>query len=67
VVDGETGIVIPPENQEALRAAILRLYGNRGLAAQMGQAGRERVVARFTWEHFRARLRELYADVISNQ
>jgi glycosyltransferase involved in cell wall biosynthesis len=62
VLDGLNGIVIPPENKEALAEAILRLYRDRDLGRRLGAAGRERVVAKFTWGHFRERLLEAYAE-----
>ena len=54
------GLIIPPNDPDALAAAIGRLYGDRDLAARLGTAGRVRVVESFTWEHFRARLLEAY-------
>ncbi len=61
VQDGVNGLIIPPDDPEALAAAIERLYRDRDLGARLGAAGRERVVHHFTWEHFRARLLEAYA------
>ena len=60
VQDGVNGIIIPPDDPEALAAAIERLHADRDLCARLGAAGRERVVENFTWEHFRARLLEAY-------
>ena len=60
VIDGMNGIIIPPDNPDALAAAIERLHADRDLCARLGAAGRERVVENFTWEHFRARLLEAY-------
>jgi len=60
VVDGLNGILIPPNNCEALCEAILQLHGNPDLAQKMGAAGRERVVEQFTWDHFRRRVSEAY-------
>ncbi len=54
------GLIIPPNDPDALAAAIERLYRDRGLAARLGAAGRVRVAENFTWEHFRARLLEAY-------
>jgi glycosyltransferase involved in cell wall biosynthesis len=60
VVDGVNGILIPPNSDEALCEAILRLYRNRDLALKMGAAGRSRAVDQFTWDHFRRRVSEAY-------
>ncbi|HSZ75893.1 MAG TPA: glycosyltransferase family 4 protein [Chthoniobacterales bacterium] len=60
VVDGENGILIPPNNCEALCEAILRLYRNPDIALQMGESGRKRAVEQFTWDHFRRRVSEAY-------
>ena len=60
VQDGVNGLIIPPNDPDALAAAIERLYRDRDLGARLGAAGRTRVVENFTWEHFRARLLEAY-------
>ncbi len=60
VIDGLNGFVIPPNNDEAIGDAILRLYRNPDLALKMGAAGRERAVGQFTWDHFRRRVSEAY-------
>jgi len=60
VVDNETGILVPPNDVDALATAIGHLYRDRDLAARMGVAGRRRVVEHFTWEHFRQRLLDAY-------
>jgi hypothetical protein len=39
------------------------LHGDRARCEQLGAAGRERVCAQFTWEHFRQRVLEAYAEV----
>ena len=60
VLDGVNGLVIPPEDPDALAAAIEKLYRDRELCARFGAAGRRRVVENFTWDHYRARLLEAY-------
>ena len=60
VVDGVNGIIVPPNDPEALAGAIERLYRDRELGSRLGAAGRQRVVQNFTWEHFHARLLEAY-------
>jgi glycosyltransferase involved in cell wall biosynthesis len=60
VLDGVNGLIIPPNDPDALAAAIEQLYRDRDLGARLGAAARQRVVENFTWEHFRARLLEAY-------
>lgn len=43
VVDGETGILIPPNSPDALNDAIRRLQKDHDLRIRMGNAGRKRV------------------------
>jgi len=47
VEDGVTGILVPPHHAPALAGAILRLLMDEPLRRRMGQAGLERVRARF--------------------
>jgi glycosyltransferase involved in cell wall biosynthesis len=50
VVHEETGLLVPPRDVEALRAALERLLGDADLRRRLGSAGRERVRRRFSWE-----------------
>jgi glycosyltransferase involved in cell wall biosynthesis len=47
VVDGETGLLVPPATVQPLAAALERLAGDPALRARMGAAGRARAVQRF--------------------
>jgi len=67
VQDGLNGIIIPPNDPEALAAAIARLYADRELCRRMGKLGRERVEKNFTWGHFGTRLMEAYQAVLATK
>ncbi|MFJ6660973.1 glycosyltransferase family 4 protein [Streptomyces sp. NPDC091377] len=47
--DGETCLAVPPGDAGALAVALNRLLGDPALRARLGAAGRERVLAHFTW------------------
>jgi alpha-maltose-1-phosphate synthase len=65
VEDGVTGLLVPPSRPDALADAIRRLLGDPALARAMGQAGRRRVEAKFSWASVAARTEEVYADAIA--
>lgn len=62
VVDGETGILVPPGDVPALRDALKRLLGDAGLRRRLGAAGRERVGRLFSPVREADLLLEAYAD-----
>ena len=64
VVDGETGLLVPPRDASALRAALERLLGDADLRRRLGVAARDRAAA-FEWSHIVPRLLGLYVRVSS--
>jgi glycosyltransferase involved in cell wall biosynthesis len=61
VEDGVTGLLVPPDDPEALAAAWRRVADDAALAARLSVAGRERVLDRFDGDRLATRLAELYA------
>jgi glycosyltransferase involved in cell wall biosynthesis len=62
VVDGETGLVVPRRDPQALRDALERLLGDRDLRLRLGAAGRERAREHFSWDRVTDATLEAYAD-----
>jgi glycosyltransferase involved in cell wall biosynthesis len=56
VVDGETGLYVPPGDAATLRAAIQRLIASPEEAARMGRAGRRRVEELMSLERYAERI-----------
>jgi glycosyltransferase involved in cell wall biosynthesis len=61
VLDGHNGLIIPPNDVNALCGALEHFANNRDQLAAMGRRGRERVLKCLTWEHYRLRLLHGYA------
>lgn len=62
VADGRTGILVDPDDGEALLAAMLRLGRDASLRREMGLAALERFEDRFSLERFHSRLRAIYDE-----
>jgi len=60
VVDGETGILVPPRDPAALSRAMLLIWRDQEEARRMGLAGRRRVEAYFDARRMVARYEEIY-------
>lgn len=56
IVDGETGLVLEPDDRAELRHAVVRLLSDRSETSAMGVLGRARFLQQFTEDHFRSRL-----------
>jgi alpha-maltose-1-phosphate synthase len=65
VADGETGVLVPPDDPAALAAAINRLVRDPDLAATMGRKGRARAVAEFGWAAIAAQTVALYRELVA--
>jgi glycosyltransferase involved in cell wall biosynthesis len=49
VIDGETGIIVPAGDVEALAGALERLLADPELAERLGEAGRRRALEEYSW------------------
>lgn len=63
VVDGETGIVVPPGDAEAVADALFRLLRDSALARRLGKAAQTRYSLRYTDERMTRSLEKVFLDV----
>ena len=67
VVDGESGLLVPPRDPAACAEAIRRLWTNADLARRLARGGRERVEKGFSSEVRLDRIEALYRRLISER
>jgi alpha-maltose-1-phosphate synthase len=63
VDDGRTGLLVPPDDDAALAAALNALIADPARAAAFGARGRARAVAEFSWDSIAAQTAGLYASL----
>jgi len=63
IAEGETGFVVPPDDVQALRAALERLIADPDLRRRFGTAGRARALELFTAERMAGSFERLYEQV----
>lgn len=64
-IDGETGIVVAPENPRALREAMDYLFENQDIAVERGQLAHQRFVKLFSGQQMGKAYADLYARVLN--
>jgi L-malate glycosyltransferase len=67
VEDGKTGLIVPPDNPEALAAALIQMIEQPQLRQAMAQAARNRVEKRYSWEHCLDEHDRIYKDLLTGQ
>jgi glycosyltransferase involved in cell wall biosynthesis len=67
IVDGVTGILVPPKSPDELAKAIISILNDPGMAKQMGQAGQERVQRLFSISNHVAEIEKVYRKLITQK
>ena len=65
VADGETGLLVPPDDPTALAESINALTRDPDRAKSMGSAGRDRAQTLFDWGKIAEQTAELYRTVVT--
>jgi glycosyltransferase involved in cell wall biosynthesis len=65
VDDGRTGVLVKPGDIDAIARAAVMLFSDRSKAAQMGTAGKEKVLREFTAQAIAEKTEELYRKVLA--
>jgi len=63
VINGETGLLVPPDDSSSLAAALLRLLEHPAYAALLGAAGRRRVEEHLNWDRVVDRMAPVLNDL----
>jgi phosphatidylinositol alpha-1,6-mannosyltransferase len=66
VVDGETGLLVDPEDPDAVAQALLTLVEDPQLARKMGEAGRRRADT-FDWPQIVRRVEDVVLSLVSTR
>jgi len=66
VINGETGLLVEPDNPSELAGALSRLLDSRELRSQLGQEGRRRIEAHFTLQQKLDQTETLYAQLLGS-
>ena len=66
-VHGETGLVVPPSDHEALRAAMIRLWNDPRMAQEMGQRAEARYWQLFTSAQMADNYARLYQELVARR
>ncbi len=67
VIEGETGLLVSPDDVAGLAAALHTLAGDPALRARMGRAGRARFEERFTLERQLRVMSALYRELVTGE
>ncbi len=66
VLDGETGLLVPPSDPRALASAMLAIATDAERRARLGGAGKARFLDRFTTDAFARESEAFYREVIAH-
>ena len=66
IKDQADGLLVPYGNSNAVATAILRLWREPALRAQMSATGQAKIKAQYTWDIVVQQFREVYCEAIAH-
>jgi len=67
LIDGETGLLVPPGDSGAIATAVARLLDDRELATRLGRAARNLISTRFSVEQMVRSTEDLYMELLARK
>lgn len=64
IIEGQTGLLVTPQDVDSLARAIAQMLENPALARQMGEAGRQHVQTHFTVGQMAGKMEQLYETLL---
>jgi glycosyltransferase involved in cell wall biosynthesis len=65
IIDGQTGLLVPEKNPDAIAKAVLRLLGDPDYALQLGEQGSAHARNYFDWDRIMDQYNAIYSECIS--
>jgi glycosyltransferase involved in cell wall biosynthesis len=66
VDDGETGLLVPPDDEDAMAEALVRIVNDNDKRKRMGENAYLRSRERYSWPALAERVAETYDEVLRN-
>ena len=63
--DGETALLVPDDDDEAMASVVIRLLRDSELAGQLSANGRQ-LVESFSWEQVRPQWEKLFREIMTS-
>lgn len=65
IQDGTTGLLVPPQDSQALAAALIKVLSDDAFAARISEAGNDYVKQNFSFERLVADVEQLYSKLLN--